>query len=312
MRINVLNDRTERSFKSRYHRTWYEYSSLTMSGDDDLAKRFENIFSKKPVATSEWDRSVPLNSSNQDTDISWQATEEASLEDLLAELGAEDTSWIEEAKSLSIEGKQAGKLDSDDSSAVNKLLAEAKERLKAQSQNDELHEQKVSTETPAIVDEEEDKAANSDDEADEILRQIKDSLSVEVTLEEKEEPKAVKAVGQNNDDEDDADDELAKRFAALDKLNLPPPPKDIPSNPLNLPGVPKSQPGVKGKKTMSQKVDDLMDDIDNWCCEFQLYPQVSSVYVMRTPWSSVWAVKATCIAQSALKKGTVGKTPHTI
>lgn len=239
-----------------------------MGEDDDLAKRFESIFSKKPVANSGWDRSATLDSSH-DADVSWQATEEASLEDLLEELGAEDTSWIEEAKSLSIEGKQAGKLDNDDSNAVKKLLAEAKERLKAQDQKDESNEQKTSLETPAETDEhEEDKTANSDDEADEILRQIQDSLSLEGPFENKEEPKSTgqKSPSPGNDDGDDADDELAKRFAALDKLNLPPPPKDIPSNSLNLPGVPTSQPGVKGKKTMTQKVDDLMDDIENWCC----------------------------------------------
>ncbi|KAK6505468.1 hypothetical protein TWF481_007367 [Arthrobotrys musiformis] len=248
-----------------------------MNEDADLAKRFESIFSKKPIANSGWDKSAVLGdtagANHRDADISWQATDEASLEDLLEELGAEDTSWIEEAKSLSIEGKKAGKLDTEDSSAVQKLLAEAKERLKAQDQEDESHEKGLQTfEAPAGKasdhEEVEDKA-NSDDEADEILRQIQDSLSLGDTLEEKEEKSKSKSqILPQDDDDDDADDELAKRFAALDKLNLPPPPKDIPSasNSLNLPGVPTSQPGVKGKKTMTQKVDDLMDDIENWCC----------------------------------------------
>ncbi|KAK6342765.1 hypothetical protein TWF718_008152 [Orbilia javanica] len=246
-----------------------------MGEDDDLSKRFENIFSKKPVANSGWDKPATLDNTGHAAGASWQATEEASLEDLLEELGAEDTSWIEEAKSLSIEGKKAGKLDSDDSNAVKKLLAEAKERLKAQDQKDESHEQKIPFKPSTLADdkEEEEKAANSDDEADEILRQIQDSLPLEDTLEDKEQPKNAGQVlaSSGNDDGEDADDELAKRFAALDKLNLPPPPKDLPSNSLNLPGVPTSQPGVKGKKTMTQKVDDLMDDIENWCCKFQLY-----------------------------------------
>ena len=186
-------------------------------------------------------------------------------------MGAEDTSWIEEAKSLSIEGKQAGKLNNDDSSAVNKLLAEAKERLKAQDQKEESDKQTTLLESSAETNEhDEDKTANSDDEADVILRQIQDSLSLEDIVEDKEGSKnaAYNVSSPGNDDADDADDELAKRFAALDQLNLPPPPKDLPLNSLNLPGVPKSQPGVKGKKTMTQKVDDLADDIENWCCKF--------------------------------------------
>ncbi|KAK6504092.1 hypothetical protein TWF506_002304 [Arthrobotrys conoides] len=240
-----------------------------MGEDDDLAKRFESIFSKKPVANSGWDKPA-LENTSHDADTSWQATDEASLEDLLAELGAEDTSWIKEAKSLSIEGKQAGKLNNDDSNAVEKLLAEAKERLKAQDQKGEPSERNISLESSTKTNEHEgeDKTANSDDEADAILRQIQDSISLDDTAENQEEPKST---GQNlsspgGDDGDDADDELAKRFAALDQLSLPPPPKDIPSNSLNLPGVPKSQPGAKGKKTVTQKVDDLMDDIENWCC----------------------------------------------
>ncbi|KAK6330313.1 hypothetical protein TWF730_004806 [Orbilia blumenaviensis] len=242
-----------------------------MGDDDNLAKRFESIFSKKPVANSGWDKaatSTLSNNASHDADLSWQDTEEASLEDLLGELGAEDTSWIEEAKTLSIEGKQAGKLDKDDSSAVNKLLAEARERLKAQSQEDKSREKAISLETSAKVDDHDDKAANSDDEADEVLRQIQDSLSVEEILDDKTGSKgAGQEPPQATEDEDGADDELAKRFAALEKLELPPPPKDIPSSSLDLPGVPTSQPGAKGKKkTVTQKVDDLMDDIENWCC----------------------------------------------
>ncbi|KAF3202753.1 hypothetical protein TWF106_002281 [Orbilia oligospora] len=240
-----------------------------MGEDDDLAKRFESIFSKKPVANSGWDKPAALDKTSYNADSSWQATEEASLEDLLEELGAEDTSWIEEAKSLSIEGRQTGKLNNDDSNAVNKLLAEAKERLKVQDRKEESDKQKTLLESSTKTHEhDEDKTANSDDEADVILRQIQDSLSLEDTVEDKEGSKSAahNVSSPGSGDGDDADDELAKRFAALDQLNLPPPPKDLPLSSLNLPGVPKSQPGVKGKKTITQKVDDLVDDIENWCC----------------------------------------------
>ena len=51
-----------------------------MGEDDDLAKRFEGIFSKKPVANSGWDKSATVDNTSYDAGGSWQAAEEASLE----------------------------------------------------------------------------------------------------------------------------------------------------------------------------------------------------------------------------------------
>ncbi|KAF3938564.1 hypothetical protein ABW19_dt0209027 [Dactylella cylindrospora] len=235
--------------------------------DDDLAKRFENIFSKKPVANDGWDRKVNL---DQDPDLSWQAgAEDVSLEDLLEELGSGDTSWMEEAKSFSIEARQKGKLESDDVDAVAKLLAEARVL-----QNDLKESDKENASISNAIQEsfhKEDEKANSDDEADELLRQIRDTISLEPDVEEEDEKEAeakpvAKTIAQAKDD-DDFDENLRKRFAALEALNLPRPPSDIPTGSLGLPLAPTSKPVAKGKKkTVEQKVDDLMDDIEHWCC----------------------------------------------
>ncbi|KAK6541110.1 hypothetical protein TWF694_008484 [Orbilia ellipsospora] len=240
-----------------------------MADDDDLTKRFESIFSKKSIASSGLDQRAVIDRGSK-ADISWQAEDEASLEDLLEELGAEDTSWIEEAKSLSQEGKQEGNLTRDDSNAVAKLLAEARDlqkQMKIQDQKNNLG----APESPETNAAENEKEPNSDDEADEILRQIQDSLSVEDMLGEKQvednpTSTSAKETSGSSTIEEDVDTELQKRFAALEGLKLPAPPSDIPTNSLGLPLAPTSKPGSKSKGKIEQKVDDLMDDIENWCC----------------------------------------------
>ncbi|KAF3929822.1 hypothetical protein AA313_de0206571 [Arthrobotrys entomopaga] len=244
-----------------------------MGEDDDLTKRFESIFSKKSVASSGFDQRAVIDRSSQ-ADISWQAEDEASLEDLLEELGAEDTSWIEEAKSLTQEGKQQGNLTKDDSNAVARLLADARELQKQMKIQDQKNSSEVPEDSPNIIAKNE-KEPNSDDEADELLRQIQDSLSVEDMLGDKEvennlPSSSEKEISKSSKVEEDEDVELQKRFAALEGLTLPPPPSDIPTTSLGLPLVPTSKPGTKSKGKIENKVDDLMDDIENWCCKFCL------------------------------------------
>ncbi|EWC45150.1 hypothetical protein DRE_06038 [Drechslerella stenobrocha 248] len=234
--------------------------------DDDLAKRFESIFSKRPVAKDGWDRAVIIDRSNDSVDTDWQATDEPSLEDLLEELGVEDASWMEEVKSLSQEGKQLGTLNRDDSDAVSKLLADAR-KLQEQSSKDDGREPSATYE---VVSNKDDERLNSDDEAEELLRQIQDSAGIDDDNEKEPTTAAVPERSQKPSisagDDEDEDDELRRRFAALEKLTLPPPPSGIPTGSLGLPLAPTSKPATKGKKTIQQKVDDMADEVEHWCC----------------------------------------------
>ncbi|EPS41006.1 hypothetical protein H072_5126 [Dactylellina haptotyla CBS 200.50] len=245
-----------------------------MPGDEDLSKRFESIFAKKPAANSGWDREAIIDrADNTDgahaaANTSWEATDETSLEDLLEELGADDTSWIEEAKSLSQEGKQQGSLDIDESNNIKKLLADAKDlqrqwKIQDQKEGADPLKEKGDTTTGDVTNE---KETNLDDEADEILRQIQDTLKLEDILGEKEteEEPAARKTSEAAGDDVDVDEELRKRFAALEGLSLPPAPTTLPISSAGLPSTPSSKPGTK--KTPAQKVDDLLDDIENWCC----------------------------------------------
>ncbi|KAF3920881.1 hypothetical protein ABW21_db0206086 [Orbilia brochopaga] len=240
--------------------------------DDDLAKRFENIFSKRPVANDGWDKQ-PTVEHTHGGNVGGQATDEPSLEDLLDELGAEDTSWIEEANALSQEGKQLGTLKKDDSDAVSRLLAEARRQM----QQDQHNKSDAPDDSRAVMTEKEEESANSDDEAEELLRQIQDSIGLDDEDEQVEnnvqEKKPIAAAQETNlnalarvKSEDDEDEELRKRFEALEKLSLPPAPSGVPTGSLGLPLAPTSKPTAKGKKTIKQQVDDLADDIEHWCC----------------------------------------------
>ncbi|KAJ6257797.1 hypothetical protein Dda_7586 [Drechslerella dactyloides] len=243
--------------------------------DDDLAKRFQNIFSKRPVANEGWDQHATIDRSNDAGDVTWQATDEPSLEDLLEELGAEDTSWLEEAKALSNEGKQQSTLKKDDSDAVSKLLAEAR-KLQEQMKQDETKNSDTPDNVKSIIPEKDEETANSEDEADELLRQIQDTIGLDddddQAQEDQKEEKPVAAQDTKRNplipakSEEDEDEELRKRFAALEGLSLPPAPSNIPSGSLGLPLAPTSKPTSKGKKTIKQQVDDLADDVEHWCC----------------------------------------------
>ncbi|KAK6336458.1 hypothetical protein TWF696_002010 [Orbilia brochopaga] len=243
--------------------------------DDDLAKRFENIFSKRPVANEGWDRRLTTERSLDAGDGSLHAADEPSLEDLLDELGAEDTSWIEEAKSLSQEGKQLGALKKDDSSAVSRLLAEARE-LQRQMKEGENQKSGTPDNAQSIVHvaQKDEEKANSDDEADELLRQIQDSIGPgdKEAEEDAQGEKSTVFSGVKRDppapteSEDDEDEELRKRLQALEGLKLPSAPSSAPSGSLDLPLPPTSKPTSRGKKTIKQQVDDLADDVEHWCC----------------------------------------------
>lgn len=180
----------------------------------------------------------------------------------MEELGAGDNSWLHEAKSLSEEGKKQGRLQKDDSEEVNKLLADAR-RLQADLKGAEQKSRPSDLISSSA--EKKEKKEDSDDEAEVLMQQIRDGMAFEDAAEERE------TVGKQtvpSKGDDDIDEELRKRFAALEKLSLPPAPTGLPTGSLGLPLAPTSKPVPKGKrKTVEQKVDELMDDLEHWCCK---------------------------------------------
>lgn len=179
---------------------------------------------------------------------------------------------------LSSEAKNSN-LEPEDRDNIKSLLQEAKLSIN----QDDISRTRQTEKGKTLVEEDDDQEDNdhinpeqftSKDEQDvnDILSQVQASIQLSKTITG---PDSSNIHNVDRDDDPppyeeatDNDTNLMARFAALQSLSLPPPPTSVPTDELGLPLTPQNTPLKKGAKPpIQKKVDDMIDDIEHWCCE---------------------------------------------
>jgi len=196
----------------------------------------------------------------------------------LDELGATDQQWILDSHAeLSSEAKDSS-LEPKDRDTIESLLREAKLSINQTNSNNNTYTEKAKV--PVEDDEEDHQNINpeqftSKDEQDvnDILSQVQESIKLSKTITGSD-SSSVHNVDRDDpppyEEVTDDDTGLMARFAALQSLSLPPPPTTVPTDDLGLPLTPQGTPLKKGEKPpVQKKVDDMIDDIEHWCCKLR-------------------------------------------
>lgn len=178
---------------------------------------------------------------------------------------------------LSSEAKDSN-LEPRDRDTIESLLKEAKLSMNQDDKYNNLNTEEGKVSSYGGEDEEDRHDTNpekftSKDEQDvnDILSQVQESIKLSKTMTGSD-SSSVHHLDQDDpppyEEATDDDTSLMARFAALQSLSLPPPPTSIPTDALGLPTTPQGTPLKKGAKPpIQKKVDDMIDDIEHWCCE---------------------------------------------